>query len=390
MTPGARVAAAIDVLDQILSGNAAEKALTNWARGARYAGSGDRSAVRDHVFDALRRKRSAAWIGGAETGRGLMIGICRLHGLSLETVFSGVGHAPPAITDQERASRSLSTAPLAVQLDLPDWIFPDLEHSLGPEFADVAALLQTRAPVFLRVNQLKANRDEVIAILRAEDILAEPHPVADTALRVVHNARRLRNSTAYQDGLIELQDASSQAVVAALPPSKRVLDFCAGGGGKSLALAAKGATVFAHDADPRRMVDIPSRAQRAGTPIPCLNRSEIEHQAPFDLVLCDVPCSGSGAWRRSPDGKWRLTRQDLDRLLRIQSAILDEVIPYGSEHGAVAYVTCSFLQSENRDQIDDALVRHPGWVLERDRQFSPVDGGDGFYLAVIRRKTPEA
>ncbi|MEL7115415.1 MAG: RsmB/NOP family class I SAM-dependent RNA methyltransferase [Pseudomonadota bacterium] len=384
MTPGARLSAAIEVLDHILAGTPAEKALTNWARGARYAGSGDRAAVRDHVFDALRCRRSFAWRGGAETGRGLVIGLCRAQELDIAALFTGEGHAPNALSDDETKARDIADAPRAVRFDMPDWLLPDVERSLGAAAPDIMTALQGRAPIFLRVNLAKCAVSDAIAALVAEGIGAEPHTSVAGALRVTENPRRVKSSQAYRDGLVELQDAASQAVVQALPPAVRVLDFCAGGGGKALGLAAHGATVFAHDADAGRMRDLPQRAARAGAAITCLDRNEVDRHAPYDLVLCDVPCSGSGAWRRSPEGKWALSSERLEELQRTQAKILTDVAPLVARDGALAYVTCSFLAAENDDQAT-VFCDSSDWTWTQTERFLPGIDGDGFYLAVFSR-----
>jgi 16S rRNA (cytosine967-C5)-methyltransferase len=185
---------------------------------------------------------------------------------------------------------------------------------------------------------------------------------------------------------VELQDASSQAVVEALPLSDgmRVLDHCAGGGGKTLAMAARGAVrLYAHDIAPRRMADLPDRARRAGISVTLTDQPETA--APYDLVLVDAPCSGSGSWRRDPEGKWALTPERLAALLTEQAAILDRVAPMVRPGGVLAYATCSLLGAENGAQIDQFLSRRTGWVRQAERSFSPLDGGDGFYLCVLGR-----
>ena len=388
MTPEARVAAAIDILDDILDGAPAEKALTTWARQHRFAGSGDRAAIRDHVFDALRQRRSFGWLGGGETGRALMIGMLKIAGQDLDTFFNGKGYGPPPLTEAERSSgQPLSAAPASVQLDTPDWLFPHLETSLGDTMGPVMEALKSRAPVFLRVNQSKGTVEQAVDLLAADEIGAEPHPLSPTALNVTRNPRRVQNAQAYLTGLVELQDVASQAVVDRLLPrvaGKSVLDYCAGGGGKSLALAAGGAgRVTAHDADPRRMADLPKRALRAGADIGVASKVS----GVFDMVFCDAPCSGSGAWRRQPDAKWRLTQERLDELCRTQAAILDQALNHVSEGGYLAYATCSMLACENQDQVTAFLSRHADWMCDEQCQFSPVDGGDGFFLSVFRLKT---
>lgn len=380
MTPGARLSAAIAVLDRVLAGEPAEKALTNWGRASRYAGSGDRAAVRDLVFDALRRRGSAAAMGGGLTGRGLVLG--RMREAGQETLFSGEGHAPAPPGPQE-AGRAPATDE---RLDLPGWLVPELRDSLGPDFAPVAEALRSRAPVFLRVNLGKIDVPGAVAALAGEGIAAEPHPLAATALEVVANARKLQSSTAYLSGLVELQDASSQAVVAALPliDGMTVLDHCAGGGGKTLAMAARAKLrLFAHDAIPRRMADLPERAKRAGVKVGLTDTPGAA--APYDLVLVDAPCSGSGSWRRDPEGKWRLTPEALASIAETQGSILDRVAPMLRRGGVLAYATCSLLKRENGDQARAFRARHHGWSLQSELHLTPLQGGDGFYLAIMQR-----
>ncbi len=392
MTPAARIAAAIGILDRVLDGEAAERALTGWARASRYAGSGDRAAVRDLVYDALRRLRSLAALAGADapSGRALMLGYLRAAGQEPGSVFTGEGHAPASLHDAERTA--LRDAPLPgalpelIALDCPDWLGPPLKESLGTEFAPVLKAMQNRAPVFLRVNAKRGDRDTIAARLSAEGITAAPHPLASFALEVTDGERKLRNSECYRDGFVELQDASPQAAVEALPLKRgmRVLDYCAGGGGKSLAIAARmDCDVTAHDADPRRMRDLPARAARAGTSIR-IAQSDPRDQS-FDLVLLDVPCSGSGTWRRDPDAKWKLTPERLQELLRLQAEILDRGRMLVAPNGTLAYMTCSLLAAENTGQIADFLERHPDWRLVNERIFTPLQGGDGFYSAHLTR-----
>ena len=395
MTPAARVQAAIEVLDRIGQGAATEQALTAWARGARYAGSKDRAAVRDHVFAAIRCRRSLAALGGGEGGRAIMIGALREAGAPLDDIFSGAPHAPAPLDAAERAAGHPPEG--AARVDLPDWLWPMFRASLGDAAEAVALALRERAGVHLRVNVARTDRDGAIAALAADGVAAEPHPAADTALAVTEGARRIRQARAYAEGIVELQDAASQALARELPvaPGAKVLDYCAGGGGKALALAALGAgdgqgLLVAHDADPGRMRDLPERARRAGARIRQATTAELAGLAPFDLVLCDAPCSGSGSWRRAPDGKWALTPDRLEELRRIQSGILDDAAPLVAAGGVLAYATCSVLRSENDDQVADFQRRHPGWTLQKARNW-PVSGGnfgtDGFHLSVLTRKT---
>jgi 16S rRNA (cytosine967-C5)-methyltransferase len=261
-----------------------------------------------------------------------------------------------------------------------------LRDSLGTEFAAVMLALQRRASVFVRVNLARIDREAAVRLLAGEGIAAVAHPLAKTALEVVENARKIQMCSAYLEGLIELQDAASQAVVEALPlrGGMRVLDHCAGGGGKALAMAAAARIeVFAHDAEPRRMRDLPARAARAGMEVQIVDDPAIS--APYDLILTDVPCSGSGSWRRDPQGKWALTAERLAAVCAIQAGILDRVAPMVARNGVLAYATCSLLYEENEAQVAGFLARHPGWIRQFERRFSPLQGGDGFFVAIFTR-----
>lgn len=385
MRPEARIAAAIDILDDIFRGAPAERCLTNWARAHRFAGSGDRAAIRDLVFDALRCRRSFAWQGGGETGRAVMLGSLRAAGRDPAEVFTGYGHAPAVLcASEEGAHRALSGAPQAVRLDCQDWLLPLFHKAYGKEAGPILRALQTRASVFLRVNTAKATRADAQRKLADEGIETAPHSLSETALVVTSNPRRVRNAHAYTSGVVELQDAASQAVVdmcRGFFGAGAVLDYCAGGGGKALALAAAGAAhVTAHDADPGRMNDIPARASRAGVKIAQVR--QVTGQ--FDLVLCDAPCSGSGAWRRQPEAKWRLTFEALDSLNAVQDSILDTARMHVKPGGALAYATCSLLPQENDLRVAAFMAHHPEWRLEMRNQWTPLHGGDGFFLAILR------
>ena len=387
MKPAARLSAAIEILDNILTGDAAEKALTNWARRSRFAGSKDRAAVRDHVFDALRCKRSYAHLGGEKTGRGIVLGLLRAQGIAPADMFTGEGHAPTPMSDEEVAHNAVPEGNVA--LDCPDWIAPALQSSLGDDFAAVCHALQRRAPLFLRVNTQKITGDQAIEALAAENITAVPHPLSPTALEVTENPRRVHLSAPYMDGWVELQDAASQAVVDLLPikPDTRVLDYCAGGGGKVLAMAARvPAQYFAHDANPQRMQDLDARADRAGASITVLDPEDLAGAAPFDLVLCDVPCSGSGAWRRSPAAKWDFNETDLADLRKTQAEILESAAGVTATNGVLAYTTCSLLDAENNEQIEQFVRNNSDWECAAQHRLTPLDGGDGFYCALLTRE----
>lgn len=385
MTPGARLQAAIEVLDQISAGTPAEKALTGWARRSRFAGSKDRAAVRDHVFDALRCWRSYAALGGGTSGRARILGGLRDQGVAPETLFNGVGHAPAALTEAEQTPPQAEMSE-AERLDIPDWLWDAFSQSLGPDCEAAALALRQRAPVHLRVNLARTTRDAAQAALAEQGIQTHPHPAATTALEVTEGARKIRNCDAFQSGLVELQDAASQAVVEMLPlqDGQSVLDYCAGGGGKALAMAAL-ADVFlvAHDANFARMTDLPARAERAGAKVALTNTNDLQQHGPFDLVLCDVPCSGSGSWRRAPEGKWSLTQERLDSIQTTQSRILDQASQLVAQGGTLAYATCSMLEAENMVQVNRFLERTPDWTLQEMKSWKVHEGHDGFFVAVL-------
>ena len=391
MTPGARLSAAMELLDPILAGEPAERVLTRWARGSRFAGSKDRAAVRDLVFDGLRRRRSLGWLGGGDTGRAIGLALAEAEG-TLDVLCTGDGYdpAPPSPAERARLVGDLARAPDPVRLDYPDFLDAALRAALGESFAEVLEAMRHRAPVDLRVNTLKTNADAATVVLARDGVRVASQPLAGHALRVLENPRAVAASRAYSQGMVELQDVSSQYVAetAGAEPGMTVLDFCAGGGGKTLALAAamKGrGRLLAWDANPRRMADLPDRARRAGAQIEILSPREQAALGPVcDLVLADAPCSGTGAWRRKPEGKWRLTPEELAGYPPLQDAILDEAATRVRPGGLLVYATCSLLRAENEERAGAFARRHPDWAPLGDRRLSPVDGGDGFYMARFR------
>lgn len=386
MTPGARVSAAIAVLDQIGRGTPAEKALTGWARASRFAGSKDRAAVRDHVFDVLRARRSL----GDGDGRSLMLRLGLREGWVLDDLFVGIGHAPAAMTASERAALSVPLAlEEAASCDIPDWLWPHWHESLRDDAVAVAQAQQGRAEIFLRVNRGKADADTAIASLAEDGITTERHANVAGCLRVTDNPRKVKAARAYLEGLVELQDAASQSAIAAVPLSRdaRILDYCAGGGGKSLGFADRGhVTVFAHDIDPRRMRDLPVRATRAGVQITTLTTKALAQHGPFDVVFCDAPCSGAGTWRRAPDAKWRLTAERLADLTQSQDAVLEGAAPLVAADGVLVYATCSVLESENDAAIGRFIAENDDWRVSLSKQILPDGQGDGFYYAILMRE----
>ncbi len=385
MTPAARHQAAIEILDRIIEGEPAERCLTNWARSNRFAGSGDRHAIRDIVYEVVRRKRSCAALGGGMGGRALVLGLLRQGDSDPATIFTGERHAPAALDASETGRVDLTQTEA---LDCPDWLWPHLQASLADQAAPVMAALRDRAPVTLRVNTRRSTMTEVLAVLSADGIEAVEVPAVATALRVETGARKVQNAAAYGQGLVELQDAASQAAVALVPlrEGQSLLDYCAGGGGKGLAFAARGAKVTAHDIDPRRMADIPARAARAGVRIAVCPPASLAPEQSFDVVFVDAPCTGSGTWRRTPEAKWALTQARLDALVMLQAQVLSQAAAHVRAGGILAYATCSMLDQENGRQVEAFLAANPSFAEITRQSFLPDGWGDGFFVAVMAKQ----
>ena len=384
MTPAARYAAAITVLDLIDNETVAEKVLTTWARQNRYAGSKDRAAIRDHVYDVLRQRQSLAALGGGTDGRRLVLGLLRQQGIDPNAVFGAGGYGPPALEEAEAADQTQDIAP-ADAADIPQWLWPMWCADLGDHAADVAGVLQTRAPVSLRVNLKRGTRDDAQAALRDDGIICRPIDDVKTALQVLENPRQVAASQVFQDGRVELQDVASQRAMLALVDvcGASVLDYCAGGGGKALALAdLTEAAISAHDIAVQRMDDIAPRAARAGVKVSVLEGAP---ETDFDLVLCDAPCSGSGTWRRTPDAKWKLTPDRLAALTDIQDDVIRAGAARVSPGGVLAYATCSVLSVENGQIVDQFIEDHREFKEVRRYNWHPDATQDGFFLAILKR-----
>ena len=389
MTPNARIASAILIIDSIIAGDPAEKVLTNWARKSRFAGSSDRSAVRDIVYDCLRSLNSFGTLGGNKTGRGVIIGYLLFSNKEPNLFFNGIGYGPSELTPSELSHIDLTqneSSPLEV-LDFPDCLLDELKDSLGESFYSVNKTLKQRAPFYIRVNLSKATLDEVQLILRDEGIETDLDDACVTALKVLSNPRKVKQSDAYKTGLLDIQDLNSQISCRTIPLENgwKLLDFCAGGGGKSLALSDRfSGTIDAYDKDFLRMKDIPVRSDRAGVTINLLSNDDIRTVSSYDLVICDVPCTGSGAWRRNPDAKWTLTTDNYEALKKTQQEILDDASKLVSGNGVLVYMTCSLLKAENSDQVKAFLLRNSDWEVVFQESFPLSNSGDGFFVTHLK------
>lgn len=429
MTPAAHVSAAIEILAELSARRRpAADALKDWGLSHRFAGSKDRAAIAGLVFDALRKRASAAFVMGEETPRAIMIGALReargLDPAAVAAFFSGEGHAPAPLSNEERErleTGTLDAAPAHVRGDYPEWLAERFEAAFGDAAAEEGRALAGRAPVDLRVNILKASREE--AQRRLAHLHPEPTPLSPLGLRLAPGPQgrgpALSAEPAYAKGLVELQDEGSQlaALLCAAQAGEQVLDLCAGGGGKSLALAGQmhnRGQIYAHDSDGRRLTPIYPRLERAGVRNVQLRAPRggadilADLEARCDLVLIDAPCTGSGTWRRHPDAKWRLAPGALSHRLEEQRTLLTQAQRFVRPGGRLVYVTCSLLRDENEDQIAGFLEEGRGFsavpgaeaaaqaeLPELARFASPfgagvrlgprVSGTDGFYVAVLRR-----
>lgn len=388
MTPAARYAAAVDVLDGFLSGEPAEKLLSNWARRNRYAGSKDRAGVRDIVFDCLRNLNSYAQASGLPDGRGIAVGHCLASGLAVDDIFNGVAYSPATLDEEEQALLGAAQAKGGQVVDLPDWLAAVFETDLGTAATQVAQALSHRAPVDLRVNIAKTTVSGAMKALAAEGIICDPVKDVPTALRVLENPRRVAGSNPYLTGQVELQDAASQALVGMLDlqGGQNVLDYCAGGGGKTLAMAARvpDARYSAWDISAARLAPLKERAARAGAKVTLL--AEKPSKAIYDLVLVDAPCSGSGAWRRNPEGKWRLTQDSLSEVQAMQAQVLTEAAQLVKAGGTLVYATCSVLERENTGQVKTFLSKTSEYEVVSTHNLGLNCPGDGFYCAILKKQ----
>jgi 16S rRNA (cytosine967-C5)-methyltransferase len=385
MTPGARLAAAIEVLADIgARRRPAPDALKDWGLSHRFAGSGDRAAIAGLVYDTLRRKASSAFVMGDDSPRSVALGmLIRERGLDADAVArlaDGTGHSPPPLTDTERsklAAPDVAAAPPHVLGDYPEWLDPYLAKVFGEERAEEGAALASRAPLDLRVNALKGERDEALAELA--DLKPEPARWSPHGIRIklaaAAKSPAVHAEPVYLKGLVEIQDEGSQlaALLASAKPGEQVLDLCAGGGGKTLALAAamqnKG-QIYATDDDKRRLAPIHQRLARAGARnvqvrTPKSIGTELDDlSGKLDLVLIDAPCTGIGAWRRNPDAKWRVRPGALEVRNKEQVAVLDRAAALVKPGGRIAYITCSVLDEENGAQVRAFTGRHPGFTVQ--------------------------
>ncbi|MGB3167639.1 MAG: RsmB/NOP family class I SAM-dependent RNA methyltransferase [Alteraurantiacibacter sp.] len=387
MTPSARIEAAIELLDGIIAavrenGPPADRLIAQWFRDHRFAGSKDKRAIRELVYDAIRACGPVP-----SSGRAAMLGLAEERS-ELRELFTGEGYGPLPIREDE----SVAAGGIA-----PEWLEDRLIAS-GVSEEEADSLLQ-RAPLDVRINRLKVESG-VPELPEACETLALPD-----ALRFA-TGTRVEDWPAYAEGLIEVQDAGSQLACLGVgaQPGDTVIDLCAGAGGKTLALAAamrNEGTLVAADTDRRRLSQLEPRAERAGAKIgetilldPGRETAALaDWEGRADHVLVDAPCSGTGTWRRNPEARWRLSPDALDRLTATQARLLDLAATLVKPGGHLTYVTCSLLDEEGMDRMSSFLDANPGWRAATPHlplgtphgagvRLTPHrDGTDGFFIA---------
>ena len=387
MRLGGQISAAIEVIAEVEGrGRLIAQALKDWGNSHRFAGSADRAAIGNLVYDVFRKKRSLSWFAGSDDPRKLVFALLlrdwKMDAARLNETLSGDKFAPELLSDDEideLLSKNLTEAPLVVQADLPDWLEQAFENAFDEEWVNEGRGLSERPALDMRVNTLKASREKVEKALSRLKPIKTPIALNGLRIKAGNGTRRLPNVQAeegYQKGWFEIQDEGSQiaAELVFAQPGEQVLDYCAGAGGKTLALSAgmenKG-QIHAFDVDRNRLAPIYERIKRAG----CRNvqvhspGEEDVAQALRPLigrmsrVVVDAPCSGSGTWRRHPEAKWKLTQDALDQRVEEQNGVLEEASLYVKPGGYLIYITCSILSIENEERLFQFAESNPEYEI---------------------------
>ena len=430
-----RVTAAIEILTTFFGAPTPLKsAITDWGRANRYAGAKDRAWISGLCLDVLRKKNSLGWRMESDEPRSLVLACLHFEWrMSIDAVADLCAeepHGPGALSENEKGQlaspQDLEAAPASIRSEVPEWFAAFAERAFGNGAAGEGAALATRADIDLRINTLKSSRDKTLSALKS--VKGAPAAILDSAARITapdpaEKAPPVTVIPAFNKGWVEVQDLGSQiaSLAAGDIAGKQVLDFCAGGGGKTLALGAmmeNTGQLYAYDRDARRLQPIYARAKRAGlrnlqviNPMTEKDALRVLQQK-IDIVFVDAPCSGAGTWRRHPDTKWRLSEKQLRRRMEEQDAVLREAAPFVKRGGRMVWVTCSFLMEENEDRLDAFLDQHSEFsrvqaltamadgnltkegrsALEKcvtptgDLRLTPARiGTDGFFIAVMKR-----
>jgi 16S rRNA (cytosine967-C5)-methyltransferase len=434
MTPASRIQSAIDLLDAV---NAADRpadgTIAAFFRARRFIGAKDRKVIAHQVWRVLRHKARLTWAMKVPTENDVTARLLVIADLvasdgktadALTGPFSGAKYEPEPLSGHERrvaervAAGNMDTAPRDVRFEVPAWLLAKFDKAFGDQADAELAALQTEAGLDLRVNTLKATRDDILAQLASDGLEPQPTPFSPLGIRLPVRAN-LGSHKGFQDGLFEVQDEASQicAALVQTKPGMALMDLCAGAGGKTLAMAAfmenKG-RIVACDVSVGRLERSKLRLRRAGVHNATLriledNDKWIRRQEQaFDRVLVDAPCSGTGTWRRNPDARWRLATSSLVNLKATQDAVLEQAAPLVKPGGRLIYATCSLLPEENAERVEQFLARRPEYkvlpVAEAWKTALPGDcpandgtaapfftltparhGTDGFFVAILER-----
>lgn len=430
MQAPAQLQATIELLDEIFETRyPADRTMASYFKQRRYIGSKDKAVISEYFYTILRNRLSFSFLLEQAhlpvNSRRLAAVLIKFLGLPINDYFTGEGHAPVNLSSSDSSVlneiniEDIHNAPLNVQLNVPQWIAEKLETSLSDQYEIEMRATNLQATTDIRVNTLKSTRKQVDHFLKKNQLFAESTPLSPWGLRFDRRVA-LFATDAFKQGWFDIQDEGSQllALVSDVKAGQKVVDFCAGAGGKTLALAAmmsnKG-TIYACDVHSKRLEQLTIRAKRAGVHNVRTHVLSSEHdkwvkkhRELADVVLIDAPCSGTGTWRRSPDSRWNLTEQGLNNLIALQSSILDSAKRLVKPGGTLLYATCSLLEDENENQISSFLNKNndfyalPDYFSKQEewgrkvyidehqmRTYPAKTGTDGFFVAAMSRKPKE-
>lgn len=420
----AQIQATIELLSESIETQyPADRLMANYFRARRYIGSKDKAAISEYFYQVLRNRLGLEYLLEGQqlavTPARLLAALLHLEGQQLANIFTSQRHQPTRLASSELErlrqidKKQLQTAPEHVQLNIPDWLEPHLRASLGGDFINEITAANQRASTDIRVNTLKINRSSLNQLLGEMGYRAEECRYSPWGLRFSSRVA-LFNSKSFQQGMFEIQDEGSQllAWVSNVQAGQKVVDFCAGAGGKTLAMAAmmnnKG-VIYACDVHSKRLQETLRRAKRAGVHnirTHCLSSEHDkwvkQHREISDVVLIDAPCSGTGTWRRSPDSRWNLTAERLEKLQVLQRSILQSAARLVKPGGRLLYATCSLLRAENEEQVSAFLSENPHFselafanidelfsgqpaVASQLRLLTSIHQTDGFFIAQLQR-----
>ena len=418
----AQIQAAIELLEQYNDMPIpVDKLMASFFKSRRYIGAKDKGVIADTIYTVFRRFAEIMEILSHEkhpqTPRAMVITSLMIEGENVAEIFAGTGYGPAPLDQKEQRLLGAnlqsirSKMPVHSRLNVPEWSIEKLKDMFGEHWKEEALALHGRAPTDIRANVMKTNRKDLLSALKRQEFNFENTSLSPTCLRM-KSRKSLFGTEEFKKGFFEIQDEGSQLIAHACGASRgqKVVDFCAGAGGKTLALAAamggKG-TLYACDIHERRLGEMPKRLKRAGvadTVRTVLLTSETDkwvkrHKDQMDVVLIDAPCSGSGTWRRSPDSVWKLTEESLENLTKTQASILESACRLVKDGGTFVYATCSVFKEENHAQIEAFLAKHPEFELtepfgeghllagQKMIQLSPHNTGtDGFFMAKMIKK----